>query len=223
MRNFLWGSSTRKRKICWVGWNKICKPKWSGGLGIRNLLKTNSALLSKWVWRYGKENDSLWRRVIEAKYGGARGNILPTETNIPYGTGLWRHILKHKKNITNNSTIRVNNGDATLFWIDKWIGEAPLKESFPKIFKLSRCKKAPITEVITDGNGLDFRFSRVVNNEERRELIDLVQLLEQANPLGEEEDELSCKFDSEMRSPWKSKEDLVSYSFFCMVVSLVDP
>ncbi|OVA13225.1 hypothetical protein BVC80_757g48 [Macleaya cordata] len=51
-----------------------------------------------------------------------------------------------------------------------------------------------ISDVITDGNGLDFNFCRVVNNEERRSLIDLVQLLDQMSPLGEGEDKIKCKF-----------------------------
>ena len=29
----------------------------------------NIALLAKWVWRFGRENDSLWTRIICAKYG----------------------------------------------------------------------------------------------------------------------------------------------------------
>lgn len=33
-RGFLWGSSSEKRKLHLVGWNKIVKPKEKGGLGI---------------------------------------------------------------------------------------------------------------------------------------------------------------------------------------------
>ena len=41
----------------------------NGGLGIRCLRMFNYALLAKWLWRYGVENDAFWRRVIGAKYG----------------------------------------------------------------------------------------------------------------------------------------------------------
>jgi len=44
-----------------------------GGLGIRRLGNFNSALLGKWLWRYGMETDALWRKVIEAKYGNIWG------------------------------------------------------------------------------------------------------------------------------------------------------
>jgi len=48
-----------------VKWAKVCKPINVGGLGIKHLRSFNSALLGKWLGRYGFETDALWRRVIE--------------------------------------------------------------------------------------------------------------------------------------------------------------
>ncbi|KAK3184991.1 hypothetical protein Dsin_032277 [Dipteronia sinensis] len=39
------------------------------GLGIGRMGDKNKSLLAKWVWRFGTENNSLWRRVICARYG----------------------------------------------------------------------------------------------------------------------------------------------------------
>ena len=47
----------------------LCKPEKYGRLGIRCLRRFNSAVLGKWLSRYGMERGALWRRVIEAKYG----------------------------------------------------------------------------------------------------------------------------------------------------------
>ena len=41
----------------------------NGGLGIRKLTTFIKALLGKWLWRFGKEEDRLWRRVVASKYG----------------------------------------------------------------------------------------------------------------------------------------------------------
>lgn len=41
IRDFLWGAEEGRKKLVWVGWPKICKPKRCGGLGIRSLRKTN--------------------------------------------------------------------------------------------------------------------------------------------------------------------------------------
>ena len=62
---FLWGDS----KTHLVGCDKICAPIANGGLGIRKLTTFNKALLGKWLWRFGKEEDWLWRRVVASKYG----------------------------------------------------------------------------------------------------------------------------------------------------------
>ncbi|XP_075658607.1 uncharacterized protein LOC142628380 [Castanea sativa] len=72
-RNFLWNGIGDDRKLHLVNWSKVCRPVKNGGLGIRCLRRFNSALLAKWLWRYGEENDALWRRVIGAKYGNDWG------------------------------------------------------------------------------------------------------------------------------------------------------
>ena len=64
-RDFLWGDS----KLHLVGWDKVCAPIANGGLGIRKLITFNKALLGKWLWRFGKEDDRLWRMVVALKYG----------------------------------------------------------------------------------------------------------------------------------------------------------
>ena len=52
---------------------KVCRLVQLEGLGISRLRSFNSALLGKWLWRYGIETDALWRKVIEAKYGNVWG------------------------------------------------------------------------------------------------------------------------------------------------------
>ena len=44
-------------------------PKANGGLGIRKLTTFNKALLGKWLWRFGVEENRLWRRVVALKFG----------------------------------------------------------------------------------------------------------------------------------------------------------
>ena len=72
-RNFLWGSFGDDPKIHLVKWTTICAPISSGGLGIRKIRLINEALLGKWFWRFGIEEDAFWRRVIEMKYGCVLG------------------------------------------------------------------------------------------------------------------------------------------------------
>ena len=58
-RNFLWGSTNDAKKVHWVGWHKITKPKEKRDLGIQAAKGRNQALLAKLNWRYRMEKDAL--------------------------------------------------------------------------------------------------------------------------------------------------------------------
>ncbi|KAL4278182.1 hypothetical protein GQ457_03G030870 [Hibiscus cannabinus] len=64
---FLWGLVDNKA-IHWVRWEVLCSPSECGGLGLVDFEVKNRALLNKWLWRYGTEPESLWRKVVAAKY-----------------------------------------------------------------------------------------------------------------------------------------------------------
>ena len=72
-RNFLWGGLGDRFKHHLVGWNTVCCPLANGGLGVRRVAVINRTFLGKWMWRFGREETHLWRRVIFAKYGLERG------------------------------------------------------------------------------------------------------------------------------------------------------
>jgi hypothetical protein len=59
-RSFFWQGGGTKKKYHLVRWDKICKSKKKGGLGIKNLRKINVSLLVKWWWKLEKE-DGLWQ------------------------------------------------------------------------------------------------------------------------------------------------------------------
>ncbi|XP_076881089.1 uncharacterized protein LOC143529105 [Bidens hawaiensis] len=75
MRRFLWAGSTEEKKICWVAWDSVTRPKNEGGLGITNLRVTNEALLLKWACRFKKDGNCLWKKVmgIQLTFGATPG------------------------------------------------------------------------------------------------------------------------------------------------------
>ena len=91
-RDFLWSGISGDSKLNLVKWAEVCRPVQVGGLGIRRLRSFNSALLGKWLWRYGIETDALWRKVIEAKYGNVWGGWCTKKVTSAYGVSLWRYI-----------------------------------------------------------------------------------------------------------------------------------
>ena len=58
-RDFLWNGIGGEPKIHLVNWAEVCRPLQVEGLGKRRLGNFNSALLGKWLWRYGLETDTL--------------------------------------------------------------------------------------------------------------------------------------------------------------------
>lgn len=67
-RNFLWGSTEEQRTPHLIAWTKVCTPKQDGGFGIRSSLEMNKALLGKIGWRLLHDRESIWARVLRAKY-----------------------------------------------------------------------------------------------------------------------------------------------------------
>nr|KYP71142.1 Putative ribonuclease H protein At1g65750 family [Cajanus cajan] len=68
-RNFLWGGKLDEKRMAWVSWEKICRPKKEGGLGIKKLDAFNEALLAKWRWGLFQQPESMWGRILLSKYG----------------------------------------------------------------------------------------------------------------------------------------------------------
>ncbi|MCI13942.1 ribonuclease H protein [Trifolium medium] len=89
------------------------------------------------------EDDFMWKRVLEARYGVVarpnltigRGNNFSLWWKDLVGLGVergvvgdWTHEVFIKK---------LGNGGSTRFWLDHWIGVAPLKEVFPRLYTIS--------------------------------------------------------------------------------------
>ncbi|KAK3219667.1 hypothetical protein Dsin_013637 [Dipteronia sinensis] len=63
-RSFFWGDRVEKRKLQAIDRGTICKSKRMGWLGIGRVSDKNNGTLEKWVWRFYKEDESLWKKVI---------------------------------------------------------------------------------------------------------------------------------------------------------------
>ena len=58
-----------KSGISWVSWVEVFRCKEEGGLGIRCLETFNEALLCKWRWRFLEDKETLWRPLLDYRYG----------------------------------------------------------------------------------------------------------------------------------------------------------
>nr|KYP65907.1 Putative ribonuclease H protein At1g65750 family [Cajanus cajan] len=110
-RNFLWGCKEDQRKICWISWDRVTLPKKMGGLGVKNIIRFNMALLAKWSSR----RDSLWWRDLVVVCGG----------------------LEQDNWFDRKVKWSIGSGSRVRFWLDKWIGPICLASLFPRLFTIS--------------------------------------------------------------------------------------
>jgi hypothetical protein len=75
----------------------------------------NKALLGKWLWRFGHEENSLWRQVIVMKYEIQRGGWCLEEARGPYRVSLWRNIRNGWGSFSNFVSYRVGDGSRIFF------------------------------------------------------------------------------------------------------------
>jgi exonuclease III len=152
-RDFLWGGMGEGKKFHLVNWSQVCQPLKMGGLGVRNLRLFNQALLGKWLWRYGNEENAFWRHLISAKYGNSFGGWTTREVHGPYGSGLWKHIRKGWGIFTRHVHFEVGDGSKTKFWDDVWCGSCSLKHAFPDLYSIARNKDAAVGDLLQFQNG----------------------------------------------------------------------
>jgi hypothetical protein len=62
------GRPEKRKKMCPCSWDKLCIPKFQGGLGIKDPRKLSHALAAKLVWRLIKNPSTLWALIWQGKY-----------------------------------------------------------------------------------------------------------------------------------------------------------
>lgn len=87
---FWWSGDPGKRKVHWLNWRLLCKPKNEGGFGFREFYAFNIAMLSKQTWRFVQGTESLVYRMFKAKYFSTTDFLnAPVKANASY---CWKSI-----------------------------------------------------------------------------------------------------------------------------------
>jgi hypothetical protein len=109
-----------------VSWDKVCRPKYLGGLGLYSTKARNLALLAKLNWRVMEDLDSLWAKTLIAKYcpNGIMDERLRTRRS---GSSNWKGLRKGHGVFRKGLRWVVNNGHEVSFWHDLWVGDSPLR------------------------------------------------------------------------------------------------
>jgi hypothetical protein len=153
-REFLWSGLGDETKFHLVNWNRVCSPIKVGGLGVRNIIKFNQALLGKWIWRFSQERDAFWRLVIEVKYGSVRGGWSSLPATGSYGVSVWKFIRRGWDNLAKYLRFEVGEGSHISFWHDLWCGNRPLKLCYPVLYSIARFPDAWVVDNLSVVGGV---------------------------------------------------------------------
>ncbi|XP_075640325.1 uncharacterized protein LOC142612079 [Castanea sativa] len=119
MGGFWWGQQGREKKVAWVSWKNLCKPKAEGGMGFRDLKDFNLALLTKQGWRLQQNPYSLAHRVLKAIYFPNSSFMEAQPGSKP--SNIWRSIMAAKNIIKEGSRWVFGDGRSIEIWNASWL------------------------------------------------------------------------------------------------------
>ncbi|XP_071679572.1 uncharacterized protein [Lolium perenne] len=146
IRDFWWGSEKGKRKMDWVAWEIMLKPKIKGGMGFKDMRIFNQALLVRQAWRLLQNPVNLFvpryyvlditqmATFIDTVFSG---NASSTWHAIEYGLELL------KKGVI----WRIGNGTDVRIWRDPWI---PRNDYYKTISPKRRCRLKWVSELLNN-------------------------------------------------------------------------
>ncbi|RVW93100.1 putative ribonuclease H protein [Vitis vinifera] len=146
-RDFLWGGGNMERKAHLVNWEMVWVGKEKGGFGLRKLVPSNKALLGKWVWRFARAKDELWKQVLTAEYGQEEFGWRTKKANGAFGVGVWKEILKESDWCWDNMTFNVGKGTRIRFWTDPWCEDVELSLRFPQLYAVATHRNTTVGEM----------------------------------------------------------------------------
>ncbi|WMV52983.1 hypothetical protein MTR67_046368, partial [Solanum verrucosum] len=134
---------------------------------------------------------ALWKEVIQLKYEMADHWTTRMVTDT-YGINLWRSIRNLWPKLRENSSIRTEDDRKVLFWEDKWLDQAPLRDTFNDIYTLNQQQRVTVAEVWSN-QGWNLSFRRPFNDWEILRLVEFYSKLEQFKGTSTDQDRLEWK------------------------------
>ncbi|XP_021746063.1 uncharacterized protein LOC110711934 [Chenopodium quinoa] len=114
-----WKGMQGDRKIHWLAWKKLCRPKNEGGLGFRDFKLFNWGLLGKQAWMLMLQPGTLVEQILKCRY-------YPNSTFMEADIGVnpsytWRGIAEARCVVRRGMKWRVGNGESIRVWTDPWV------------------------------------------------------------------------------------------------------
>ncbi|GKU93253.1 hypothetical protein SLEP1_g6860 [Rubroshorea leprosula] len=116
--------------------------------------RRNCSLLGKWWYRLGDGVDGLWKRVLWEKYYGGRKEADVTSVVTWNMSSVWKDIMGLGRGSERLDAMlgkgfkwKVGNGSCVDFWHDKWVGDNPLRNLFPRLYALANSREGQLKDM----------------------------------------------------------------------------
>ncbi|KAJ4969222.1 hypothetical protein NE237_015923 [Protea cynaroides] len=119
LARFLWSGASLSKKAHFISWEKVCRPRNEGGLGIRWIVDINRAGILKLFWFVASNKTSLWVSWVKKRYL-KHDTIWSVKVHINRSWA-WRSILKCRPFTPSLVDYRIGSGESTFFWLDPWL------------------------------------------------------------------------------------------------------
>ena len=115
------GKGRAKKKWALVAWEKICKPKNYGGLGLDDPEILSKVLGVKLCWCWVKYQEAQWAIIWKEKYSSTWKNNdhIRMSRNIK-SSHIWNKAWDNQGLVKGNSFWEIREGNLALFWEDRW-------------------------------------------------------------------------------------------------------
>jgi ribonuclease HI len=119
VRDFWWGDEENRKKLHWMSWDRLARPKYQGGVGFRDLKFFNQALLARQAWRLLQFPDSLCAQLLKARYYPS-ANLLDTAF-IQNTSPSWQGIVYGLELLKKGIIWRIGSGTSVRLFRDNWL------------------------------------------------------------------------------------------------------
>lgn len=128
LTRFWWDAEPGKRKISWVAWDKMARPKRKGGLGFKDVTSFNDALLAKISWRILRNPTCLLARCLLGKYCKSEPFLsCKAPSTASHG---WRSVLIGRDLLLKQLGWVVGTGESIDAWKDPWLSYCDQKRPY---------------------------------------------------------------------------------------------
>ena len=172
LRHCLWRKyGLEERGSALISWDKVCKPKDQGGLGVLNLHQHNICIILKHLHKFLNMHNLPWVDLIWSTYYSYR-----TITDRPMGSFWWRSIVKLLPSFKQQASSTSGDGKAIQLWHDLW-RDNTLAEELPELYSFSIKQTVSVHEMSTAENPIEF-FHTPLSSQAHMQFQTMIQTLQ---------------------------------------------